>query len=127
MVSFTGEFTSILTNITSKFTSETDLNQVRGGHGGAYPLYRCQLPDCMSPRFLASKRSQTGSGNAKALGLPTETYETYETMETLRLSWENSILDIPIATNPVSFTSKFTSILTNMTSKFADNHRIDCM
>ena len=27
----------------------------------------------------------------------------------------------------VSFTSKFTSILTNITSKFADNHRIDCM
>jgi hypothetical protein len=27
----------------------------------------------------------------------------------------------------VSFTSEFTSILTNITSRFADNHRIDCM
>ncbi len=33
----------------------------------------------------------------------------------------------PLTLILVGFTSRFTSILTNITSKFADNHGIDCM
>ena len=48
------------------------------------------------------------------------------------LGWEEGGRGKPTSVNPigfvlVSFTGKFTSILTSITSKFADNHRIDCM
>ena len=43
------KFTGDVSKTTSKSTSKTNQIKVRGGHGGAYPLYAKPLPGLYSP------------------------------------------------------------------------------
>ncbi len=129
MINYWQIYSRILVNVLVK------TNQIRfrgGAMGGPTPSTRA------SPRLHCRPRgTQCGLYERENLVGSMETHETYgdlwrprreingypfTTFGILsRLSWENSILDYQ------SCISKFTSTFTNITSKFANNHRIDCM